>query len=433
MTQPRPTHRKLTDGLNVGIVGGSITACAIATLLLRAGATVNVFERSSGNLEDRGVGLAMKISTLESLAERDLIDADMAHVPVWLRTFARAHDGPSPDGTPWQVYWEQPVAFHANHWGVLFRSLRQRVPDEIYHQGHEVTDVDKKSDGSIDLQFADQPARNFDLVIFADGYESVGRRILHPDCTIEANRYFLWRGMIDEWVLPMPDRYADAITFFGYEHGHGFLYYVPSPDPNHGSTPGKRRLNWAFHETIAGKSIPGIKPDDDGYVRQGLRPGAASDEQISYCRAMARQYFPPFFGDVVAATEQPFIQPVVDACIPSYTHGRICLIGDAATLTRPHIGGGAGKALDDALALSDALATHDSIDDALTVWNDDRSAFGNELFEVGRSMGEHLVEATPDWDTMDHAAMERWWQDVIGDRYWFWVAEVADKHPHFKA
>ena len=289
MTQQQPRHRKLTEGLKVGIVGGSITACATATLLQRAGATVDVFERSSGNLEDRGVGLAMKISTLEALAERGLIDADMAHVPVWLRTFARRHDDPSPDGTPWQVYWQQPVAFHANHWGVLFRSLRQRVPDEIYHQGHEATGVAEQPDGSIELQFAGRPSRKFDLVIFADGYESVGRRVLHPDCTIEANRYFLWRGMIDEWVMPMPERYADTVTFFGYEYGHGFVYYVPSPE--HGSTPGKRRLNWAFHETIAGKNIPGIEPDEDGYIRRGLRPGAASDEQVAYCRAMARRYF----------------------------------------------------------------------------------------------------------------------------------------------
>jgi len=224
MSQQQTGRRKLTDGLNVAIVGGSITACATATLLSRADAVVSVFERSSGNLEDRGVGLAMKISTLEALAERDLIDAEMPYVPVWRRTFARAHDGPSPNGTPWQVYWEQPVAFHANHWGVLFRSLRQRVPDEIYHRGHEVTGFEEQPNGSIDLQFANQPARNFDLVIFADGYESVGRRILHPDCAIEANRYFLWRGMIDEWVLPMAERYADTITYFGYEYGHGFVY-----------------------------------------------------------------------------------------------------------------------------------------------------------------------------------------------------------------
>lgn len=425
--QQRPQHRKLTDGLRIGIVGGSITACATAALLHRAGATVSVYERSSGSLEDRGVGLAMKISTLEELAKRDLIDADMGHVPVWLRTFARKHEGPALDGTPWQVYWEQPVAFHANHWGVLFRSLRKRVPDEIYHPGHEVTGVDEKPDGSIDLRFANQATHNFDLVIFADGYESFGRRVLYPESAPTPTRYFLWRGMIDEDVMPMPPAYADTITYFGYEYGHGFVYYVPSPD--HGSSTRKRRLNWAFHETIAGKTIPGIKPDADGYIAKGLRPGAASDEQVAYCRALARRYFPPYFSAVVEATPQPFIQPVIDICVPRYTRGRICLIGDAATLSRPHIGGGAGKALDDALALAESLATRESLDDALRQWDEARSALGSEVFGLGQSLGRHLVEATPDWDSMDQAAMDLWWQGVIGNRPWFWVDEVKDKHP----
>ena len=34
----------------------------------------------------------------------------------------------------------------------------------------------------------------------------------------------------------MEDRYAETITFFGYEYGHGFVYYVPSPE--HGGDAG---------------------------------------------------------------------------------------------------------------------------------------------------------------------------------------------------
>ena len=115
--------------------------------------------------------------------------------------------------------------------------------------------------------------------------------------------------------------------------------------------------------------------------------------------------------------------------MPRYTRGRICLIGDAATLSRPHIGGGAGKALDDALALAELLAVSESLDDALTAWDDARCAFGTEIFGLGQSLGEHLVEATPVWDTMDQTSMDRWWQGVISDRYWFWVDEVKAKHP----
>lgn len=202
--------------------------------------------------------------------------------------------------------------------------------------------------------------------------------------------------------------------------------------PNTGGTPGKRRLNWDFHETDAGKTIPGMTTDEDGCVRRGLRPGAASDDQVAYCRAMARAHFPPCFGDVVEATPQRFVQPVFDICVPTYSNGRMALIGDAATLSRPHIGGGAGKALDDALALSEMLEAGKSLDDVLAEWDQARSAFGAEVFDLGQSLGRHLVEDTPVWEEMDQASMDRWWEDVQRDRFWFWVNEVQDKHPDFK-
>jgi 2-polyprenyl-6-methoxyphenol hydroxylase-like FAD-dependent oxidoreductase len=429
MSSRSSNYGALAKGLKVGIVGGSITACAAAILLRRAGADVSLYERSSGNLQDRGVGLAMKISTLEELARRDVIDDDIGTVPVWTRTFARPHANPAQQDTPWQVFWEQPVAFYANHWGVLFRSLRKRVPDSSYHHGYEVVGAEQRTDGTVELRFDNHKPRAFDLVLFADGYESLGRRLLHPDVAIGAARYFLWRGMIDEAVLPIPDGHDQTITFFGYKYGHGFVYYVPSPEQGGDSA---RRVNWAFHETVAGKTIPGIEPDGDGYVRTGLRPGAASTEQIAYCREMAREYFPSYFGDVVEATPQPFIQPVMDALAPHYTRGRMALVGDAATLSRPHIGGGAGKALDDVLALVDMLAVGQSVDGVLAGWDRLRSAFGAEVHDLGRSLGKHLVEQTPDWTVMDQASMDQWWEEVQAGRYWFWVNEVKDKHPEWQ-
>ncbi len=419
----------LARGLDIGVVGGSLTGCAIAALLTRAGARVSVFERSAGNLIDRGVGLAMKISTLRALADRGLIDDDMGQVPVWQRTFARPHADPARRATPWEVFWSQEVAFHASHWGVLYRALRKRVPDEIYHQGREVAGLDQRPGGTVALSLTGGTEHVFDLVICADGYDSIGRRALYPDAEITASPYFLWRGMINEEVLPIPAGYERTVTFFGYRYGHGFVYYVPKPEPG---ARGGRRVNWGFHETVAGKNIPGIRAEKDGTVRRGLRPGAATDEQVAYCRAMARRYFPPYFGDVVEATPRPFIQPVFDACVPRYTGGRICLMGDAATLSRPHIGGGAGKALDDALAFADALSSHASLDAALRAWDDVRSRFGNEVFDMGQALGRHSVMEIPDWPSMDQSSMDAWWQGVIADRYWFWVDEVPDFHPSYR-
>ena len=48
-------NNNILKGLNIGIVGGSLSACALAPMLLRGGAHVDIFERSPGNIEDRGV------------------------------------------------------------------------------------------------------------------------------------------------------------------------------------------------------------------------------------------------------------------------------------------------------------------------------------------------------------------------------------------
>jgi 2-polyprenyl-6-methoxyphenol hydroxylase-like FAD-dependent oxidoreductase len=104
-------------------------------------------------------------------------------------------------------------------------------------------------------------------------------------------------------------------------------------------------------------------------------------------------------------------------------------MGDAATLARPHIGGGAGKALDDALALADTLATHDSLDDGLAAWDSERSAVGNEVVSLGQSFGRYLVEEHPDWDAMDQDSMDRRWRELMEGRYWYMVDEVKDRHP----
>ena len=417
----------IAANINIGVVGGAISACAIAILLHRAGANVKIFERSKGNLEDRGVGLTMKISTLNEAIRRDLIDADMPYVPVWQRTFGRKHTSKAAYSTPWNDYWKQPIAFHANHWGVLYRSLRKRVPDNIYQAGSEVTHLRENDDQTVSIRIKNKNWQTFDLVICADGYESLGRKTLYPKSEISGAKYFLWRGMIDESTLPIPSMYESCIPFFGYPYGHGFVYYVPSP--KYGAEVGKRRVNWAFHETIANKNIPGITPDDKGFVRKGLAPGEASVEQAAYCHKIAQKYFPTYFSDVVTATKQPFIQPVRDWNVPSYVRGRICLMGDGATLSRPHIGGGAGKAIDDAIALANSFEKHKDLDVALSHWNDERCAAGTEVWEMGRTLGYHLVESTPDWDSMDSKSMDTWWKNIMKDRKWFWVDEVVDWHP----
>lgn len=211
--------------------------------------------------------------------------------------------------------------------------------------------------------------------------------------------------------------------FAVYEGGHATFYLVPGQ--NGELDIGSRRLNWGIYDKVTAEDLSHILTDLSGTVHRGsLPPGAASQAQVAYVHELARTYLPGFVAQVVCATERPFIQAVNDGLVPAYHRGRVCLIGDAATLARPHTGAGTVKAVTDALALSQALVTHTSLKSALKVWDEERCAAGNELVRLGRALGEALVNRVPDWRTMNPERMEQWYAGVIAGKSWYQIDEI---------
>ena len=68
----------------------------------------------------------------------------------------------------------------------------------------------------------------------------------------------------------------------------------------------------------------------------------------------------------------------------------VTLVEDAASSTRPHMGFSMAKAGSDAQALSEALASHDAIDDGLAAYTRMRQPFGECVVRHGRKIGAHL-------------------------------------------
>ena len=216
----------------------------------------------------------------------------------------------------------------------------------------------------------------------ADGYDSLGRKLLFPDREIEYAGYILWRGLIDESIVPDMEPFEHVLSTPVYGSGHVVAFIVPGR--NGELEKGKRRLNWAVYENVADVNIPGLLTDSDGVVhRASIPPGAASREQVSYIQGLARSHFPGFAADSICATEEPFIQTIYNMSVPYYHRGRICLIGDASTLARPHTGAGSVKAMTDAIALSHVLVEYGSVDAALDAWDETQSKAGNQLVQAG--------------------------------------------------
>jgi 2-polyprenyl-6-methoxyphenol hydroxylase-like FAD-dependent oxidoreductase len=113
--------------------------------------------------------------------------------------------------------------------------------------------------------------------------------------------------------------------------------------------------------------------------------------------------------------------------VDSYVHGRVMLISDAGTVTRPHTGSGATKALQDALCLARLGQEYDEWPDLLAAYDAERTAAGVSLVQLGRRLGRDLVEHTPDGGTMTAGDFEAWTKRTLsGERLYFYGNATAE-------
>ena len=107
--------------------------------------------------------------------------------------------------------------------------------------------------------------------------------------------------------------------------------------------------------------------------------------------ARADDVLPSVFSRAVRATGAPFVQAVYDLAVPEMVIDRVCLLGDAAFVARPHTAAGTAKAAGDAVTLAEALDGATETDDALSSWSADRTRYGGRLVERGRQMSEERL------------------------------------------
>ena len=411
-----PTGRILSDrgvsrGLRVGVIGGSIAGCAVAVELERAGCDVTVFERSPGSLKDRGAGIGIPFALLKLLQGRDLVDPEMAIVPIRMRHFIIR----SPSGE--RILWKQSFVIAATSWDVLYQNLRKRVRDEIYRQGCEVTALHAFEDGAI-VELADGQALPFDLVVCTDGYTSTGRRRLFPDQSLRYAGYIMWRGLLDEQMVSDIAPYEGVNIFAVSPLGHLIAYLVPGKQGE--TQPAKRRLNWGWYVNTPQADLAQSLTDRNGRTHPTSLPaGSISDERANELRELAREFMPRFVADAIARTERPFIQAIFDLHAPDYRRGNILLLGDASSVVRPHAAAGATKALYSAIALAESLKSQRSVDTALSRWNDEQCREGGRLVALSQRLGQALQDPTRDWANMDEQDMSNWWKSVIGNEKWY--------------
>ena len=188
--------------------------------------------------------------------------------------------------------------------------------------------------------------RDADLVLAADGVNSFVRESLkdHLKPTVDFRQTkFVWLGTTQKF---------DAFTFIFKENDHGWFY---NHAYQYGEGVGKASSTWI------------IETHEDTWKKAGLDQ-ASEAETVAYFEEL---YAEELDGHRILANKSIWRNfPVVSA--EKWSHENIVVIGDAIHTAQFSIGSGTKIAMEDAIALSDAVSKGGSIPDALGAYEAER-------------------------------------------------------------
>lgn len=371
------------------VIGGSLGGLFAALMLRQAGWDVTVFERSAGDLASRGVGIGTHVELFAVMRRLGITVDQSIGVPVTSRICLDRAGA---------VIARLPFDKVLSSWTLFYRALRRQLPDACYRSGTQLDDVTQDA-RRVTALFADGARVDGDLLVGADGLNSIARARVFPDAPAPAYAgYVAWRGVIEERALPQQAcaDLADTYVFFISPREMVLSYWQPGADDD--ARPGHRRLNWLWYHPTHANRLPDMCTDAGGR-RHGLAipPPLIRAEVIEKFRADARAILPPQYIALTEATEAPFFQPIFDLDSPRVVCGRVALLGDAAHVARPHVGAGVSKAALNAAWLADALAAeHGGIAAGLAAYETRACAFGSALVARGRYLGAYLEDPPRD-------------------------------------
>ncbi|MGI9501763.1 MAG: FAD-dependent monooxygenase [Geminicoccaceae bacterium] len=364
---------------SIAIAGGSIGGLTAACLLRDAGHDVTVFERSPTELKERGAGIVCLEPTSRYLTQRGGMPIEAFTISTdYVRYLGRNN----------QIIFEQNHSYRFSSWTTVYRLLLKAFNADHYRLGHDMVGWATESEG-VDVQFADQDPFHAELLIAADGVGSSARKKLQPDAASHYAGYVAWRGVLPEGDLDpaLARRLSEAITYHVSANGHILVYPIPGMDGS--VAKGERLINFVWYRNyLEGDDLDHLMTDRDSQRRPiSLPPGKVADVHQAEVRAAADARLPDDLACLIRDTPELFLQVIYDITVERMAFGRVCLLGDAAFVARPHAGAGSAKAAEDGWELASALADEPTIEDALDRWEAKQLTLGRALVERTRSMG----------------------------------------------
>jgi len=351
------------NGNRILIVGAGIGGLTAAIALRRQQFDVELIERDR-DWSVYGVGILQQANVIRAMADLGVVDDYLTagfgfdRLEIYVPDGTRVATLPSPKLTD---------AYPANV-GIGRPALHKVLGDRAIGAGARVrlgvtaTSID--DDGQVvRVRFSDGTFGDYAAVVGADGLYSETRRAIFPDSpTPEFTGQSVWRYNFDR------PRDMDCLRVFQGPMGIGLV-------------PLSERQMYMYLTTP--------EPGNPRYAKSGL--AAAMRAKLTTAPATLQHLVGRITDD-----EAVVYRPLEWVFLSGDWHkGRVVLLGDAVHATTPHLGQGAGMAIEDGLVLADELSRHASHEDAFAAYRERRFERCKYIVERSKAVGDGQIGKGP--------------------------------------
>lgn len=374
--------------MNIAIIGGGIGGLATAIALRKHGFSVQVYERAQA-LRPIGAGLTLTPNGLNSLdAIQPGIVELLKQAGSQMNTLTlKRSTGETLASKSINVMQQYGQPMLNIQWSRLQAILVSALPPDIIHLNHRCVGFEQH-DGEIKVYFNHREAVQPNLLIGADGINSVVRQTLIGDGSPNYAGRMSWRAITQydhERLSPNSSTLIaapDGKNFLLVDVGEGYTFWSAS--------------------TLA----------DDPVCQQ------ATDAKTRVMETFAGWAEP--VGEIVEATLADDIveRPIWDRPpLQSWSKGRVTLLGDAAHPVVPSLGQGANMAFEDAYELSVCLLCAPTIEMALNAYENSRIPRTEVIYDRSATQGYRSYQ--PDSETTFREMMKP--NQINQDEFQAWL------------
>jgi salicylate hydroxylase len=389
---------------SIAIVGGGIGGLAAALALLRRGLDVTVYEQAD-ELREIGAGIQISANGMRVLHALGL-EAPLAAVQAVptgkeIRLWNTGQTWKLFDlgATSVERYGFPYITIHRNDLHqVLAAGVRRCKPDAIV-LGHKCVEV-RQADQCVTLSFANGNRVQAGLVIGADGIHSVARQSLFGADRPEFTGIVTWRGVVPMRRLPPSISRTVGTNWVG-----------PGAHVVHYPMRGGELLNFV-----------GLVERSDWTIEAWDARGT---------QAELRRDFHGWHDDVHAMIdliEAPYIFALKGRPpMPSWSRGRVTLLGDACHPMLPMLAQGAVMALEDAVVLARCIERYAGPGEAFAHYEAARRERTARAVRGSADNARRFHNQTLSQAEQAEAYVTREWQeDRIKDRYdWLFTYDAT--------